>query len=423
MAMGFKGIKGGLTAPQGFVAGAIGCGIKNASDPRLDLALICNAHPGPGVATGVFTTNRVKAAPVRVSMDHLRRDEVRAIVVNSGNANACTGVEGIDNAKKMARAAAKALGLRQRQVMVCSTGIIGLPLPMDRIVPAIEEVSGHMRADGGADVAKAIMTSDTRPKEIAVQFEIDGHKVRIGACSKGAGMICPSMATMLCFITTDANIGRAELQKATQVAVEQSFNRITIDGDMSTNDTVIVLANGKAGNPEIRNGSPAGKLFREALSHVMLKMAKAIVADGERVTKFVEVAVKGAATYTDARKVSEAIAKSALCKCSWNGGDANWGRIMDAVGYSGARIREELIDIYFDGVAAARHGVASSTPVEKLRRIAANPAFTITVDMHLGGAEYTVYTSDFSPEFVDFNRSEYAAWKKAQAPPTAGAGQ
>ena len=406
-----QSIPGGVLTAKGFVGAAVGCGIKDPKNPRLDTAILRSVVPC--VAAGTFTTNRVKAAPVRVSQEHLRRDDIQAIIANSGNANACTGPRGIDDAKAMVKATAKALGLRQRQVAVCSTGIIGLPMPMDRIEPRIPGICAELTESAGTDIARAIMTSDTRPKEVAVRFQLAGKTVHIGACAKGAGMICPSMATMLCFVTTDANISKAGLQRAVQISVEQSFNRITIDGDMSTNDTVLVLANGQAGNPSIAAGSGDEKVFRRALTEVMLKLAKAIVADGERVTKFVEVQVRGAATYLDAKKVAEAVAKSSLCKCSWNGGDANWGRIMDAIGYARARVREELVDIYFGGVAATRGGLASATPLEELRKVVENDAFSIRIDLHLGNADYTVYTSDLSPEYVDFNRSEYSMIKRA----------
>lgn len=406
-----ESIPGGLTTPRGFVAAATSCGIKDPNKPRMDLAIVRSTVPC--IAAGTFTTNRVKAAPVRVSQEHLRRDDIQAIIANSGNANACTGPRGIDDAKTMVKATARALGLRQRQVAVCSTGIIGLPMPMARIEPAIAGLCERLDTSGGGDLANAILTSDTRAKEAAVTFNLGGKKATIGACAKGAGMICPSMATMLCFVTTDAAIGKSELQRAVQISVEQSFNRITIDGDMSTNDTVLVLANGAAGNTAIKAGSGDEKVFRKALSEVMLKLAKAIVSDGERVTKFVEVQVRGAATYLDAKKIAEAVAKSSLCKCSWNGGDANWGRIMDAIGYARARVREELVDIYFGGVAATRGGLASSTPLGELRKVVENPSFSIRIDLHLGSADYTVYTSDLSPEYVDFNRSEYSMLKRA----------
>ena len=404
-------VAGGVTTPAGFSAAAVGCGIKNAAKPRLDLAVLRSTVPC--TAAGMFTTNKVKAAPVRVSADALRRDQVQAIVANSGNANACTGPRGIEDAKTMARLTAEALGLRQRQVAVCSTGIIGLPMPMDRVAPGIAKACAAL-GDHGADMAMAILTSDTRPKEAAVRVTLGGAPVTIAACAKGAGMICPSMATMLCFVTTDAAIGKASLHKALLAAVDQSFNRITIDGDMSTNDTVILLANGAARNRPVRAGSADEKLFRKALEALLLKLAKAIVADGERVTKFVEVHVGGAATHLDARKVAEAVANSSLCKCSWNGGDANWGRIMDAVGYSRAKVREEMVDIYFNGVAAARGGLATDTPLDELRKVVAKPQFTICIDLNLGAADYVVYTSDLSPEYVDFNRSEYSLWQRAR---------
>ncbi len=414
MAEDWTSIRGGVTTPLGFRASAVDCGIKDPDKRRLDLALITSDTPV--VAAATFTTNRVKAAPIRVSAEHLRHDEVQAIIANSGNANACTGPQGIKDAKQMAKSVAKALNLRQRQVMVCSTGMIGLPMPMDRIDPMIPKLVEGLAPTkvAGTDVAAAIMTSDTRSKEVAVKFKLGGKEVRIGACAKGAGMIDPNMATMLSFVTTDAELSKAELKRATTRAVEKSFNRITIDGDMSTNDTVIVFANGASGAAKIKSGSNEAEVFTKALTYVLIKLAKLLVSDGERVTKFVDICVRGASSYHHARMVAEAVAKSSLCKCSWNGEDANWGRIMDAVGYSGARIREELIDIYFDGVAATRNGMAAGTPVSKLRAVVKKQAFTINIDLHLGEANYNVFTSDLSPEYVEFNRSEYSMWKRAQ---------
>ena len=407
-----KKIKRGVCAPKGFEASAVSAGIKNPDDPRLDLALIYSQHPCS--AAGTFTTNRVKAAPVEVSQAYLKADQVQAIVVNSGNANACTGVEGISDARKTCNLVAKELGLRQRQIAVCSTGVIGLPMPMTRIEPRIRDLVSELKPNNGDDVARAIMTSDTCKKEIAVSIQIGEHRVRIGACAKGAGMICPSMATMLCFITTDAKVTSSCLQKALLDAVDMSFNRITIDGDMSTNDTVIALANGQSGIPTIKRNSKECRIFRDALQYVMLKMAKAIVRDGERVTKFVTVEVKGARTYLDARKVAEAVANSALVKSSWNGNDPNWGRIIHAVGYSRAMVREELIDIHINGKAACLGGLQAKTAMDTLRNIVAKDKFTITINLHLGKADYEVYSSDLSPEYIDFNRSEYAYWKQAR---------
>ncbi len=407
-----KRIKGGVCAPRGFHASAVSAGIKNPDAPRLDLALVYSQHPC--AAAGAFTTNRVKAAPVKVSQAYLKADAIQAIVANSGNANACTGVQGISDARKTANLVAKGLGLRQRQVAVCSTGVIGLPMPMARIEPKIPELVAGLGAKNGEGVAQAIMTSDTCKKEIAVSVEIGGHRVRIGACAKGAGMICPSMATMLCFITTDAKATPGCLQKAVLEAVDVSFNRITIDGDMSTNDTVIALANGQSGMATIKRNSKECRQFREALQYVMLKMAKALVRDGERVTKFVTVEVKGARTYLDAQKVAEAVANSALVKSSWNGNDPNWGRIIHAVGYSRAMVREELIDIHINGKAACLGGLQAKTSMDTLRNMVAKDAFTITISLHLGKADYEVYSSDLSPEYIDFNRSEYAYWKQAR---------
>jgi glutamate N-acetyltransferase/amino-acid N-acetyltransferase len=407
----YKTVKGGVCAPQGFLGAAVSCGVKNPKDRRTDLALIYSEHPC--VSAGTFTTNRVKAAPVKVTQAHLRAQELRAIVANSGNANACTGVHGIEDARSMAKLVALPLGLKQREVGVCSTGVIGLPLPMDRITPGLALLPDHLHSKGGTEVAKAIMTSDTTIKEIAITTSIGDQKVRIGACAKGAGMICPSMATMLCFVTTDANLSKTCLQKTILEAVEGSFNRICIDGDMSTNDTVLVLANGQAGGPRIARGSKACREFREALQHVLLKLAQSCVKDGERIRKFVTLEVRGASTYLDAKKVAEAVAKSALVKASWNGDDPNWGRIIHAVGYSRARIREELIDISYEDKPACEGGLMSKTPHKLLRDIAARDSFTITVNLHQGKADYTIYTTDLSPEYIDFNRSEYSYWKNS----------
>lgn len=403
----FKVIQGGVTAARGFRAGAVGCGIKNPENKRLDLALIVSDYPTHSDA--LFTTNQVKAACVRVSAQHLREPDIRAIIANSGNANACTGPQGIQDAKQMTRAAAEALGIRMRQVLVGSTGIIGMTLPMDRIEPNIAPLARKLRADGSDEAAQAIMTSDTRPKSFAIEVPCGGGAFRIGGIAKGAGMICPNMATMLCFITTDARVARDEIKRATRHAVDLSFNRITVDGDTSTNDTVIVMSNGQSTAPLIRSGSEESKIFRCALHKVMLELAKMIVADGERVTKFVEIRVRNARTQADAQRVAQAVAKSLLVKCSFHGSDPNWGRIIHAVGYSGARLREELIDIYFGGLIACKGGLSTGTPIAELEKIVKEPRFTVTIDLNLGTAEHVVYTSDLSEEYVDFNASEYSA--------------
>ena len=408
----FSRIKGGVGAPLGFLTSAVSCGIKNPDAKRLDLALIYSEKPC--TSAGTFTTNRVKAAPVRVSQANLRKGNLRAIIANSGNANACTGVQGIHDANAMCDGIAKPLKLKRSEMGVASTGVIGLPMPMMRVEPKYDELLERLGSKNGSDVAAAIITSDTHAKEIAISFDLGEHRVRLGGCVKGAGMISPSMATMLCFITTDANMPTDNLRKAVLECVEESFNRITIDGDMSTNDTVLVLANGASRMPAIRRNSAQCKQFRQALRWLMLELAKAVVRDGERVTKFVTVRVEGARTYLDAKKVAEAVCKSALVKSSWNGGDPNWGRIIHAVGYSRARIREELVDIHIGGKAACLGGLQAETPMDQLREAVSHPEFEIVINLNQGEADYTMYSSDLSPEYIDFNRSEYAYWKQAR---------
>ena len=400
----FLEIPGGVTAPLSFTAGSLFAGIKPTNTSKPDMAFVFSTVPA--VAGGTFTTNTMKAAPVRVSQANIRAAETRAIVANSGNANACTGVVGIDHAKRMTKATAKALGIKERQVLVCSTGRIGVPLPIEAMEKAIAQCPQTLVPDGSLRAAQAIMTSDTHAKEIAVELELYGKQVRIGGIAKGAGMIDPNMATMLCFITTDAAISKKLLQQAIADAVEQSFNRITIDGDMSTNDTVLVLANGAAGNEPLCDGEPEFDRFQNALNHVCCALARMIVEDGEGVSKFVTVQIRGAKSRPDARKAAEAIANSTLTKCCWYGGDPNWGRVMDAIGYSTAKVREETVDIYYDGLIAVQNGTAAATPFSKLKEVVANQRFTITVDLHMGKAEYTVFTTDLTTAYVEFNMGE-----------------
>ena len=400
----FLEIPGGVTAPQSFTAGSVFAGIKPTNPSKPDMAFLFSTVPA--VAAGTFTTNAVKAAPVRVSQANIRAAETRAIVANSGNANACTGVVGIDHAKRMTKAMAKALGIKERQVLVCSTGRIGVPLPIEKMEEAIAQAPAALAPRGSLRAAEAIMTSDSRSKEFAVELELYGKRVRIGGIAKGAGMIDPNMATMLCFLTTDAAISKKLLQQAISDAVEHSFNRITIDGDMSTNDTVLILANGAAGNPPLRDGEPEFDAFQNALNRVCCSLSRMIVEDGEGVSKFVTVQVRGARSRPDARKAAEAIANSTLTKCCWYGGDPNWGRVMDAIGYSGAKVREETVDIYYDGLIAVQNGMAAATPFSKLKEVVANQRFTITVDLHIGKAEYTVFTTDLTTAYVEFNMGE-----------------
>ncbi|MFT5466829.1 MAG: glutamate N-acetyltransferase/amino-acid N-acetyltransferase [Verrucomicrobiales bacterium] len=408
MADKLKQIGGGVCAPKGFQSSAVKCGIKNPKSPKLDLALIYSEKPCSAAA--VFTRNRIVAAPVKVSKAHLRSKLPKhAILANSGNANACAGPHSVDDARELAKLTAAELGIRQSQILVGSTGIIGQRMPMDRIKGGIPGVVSGLSSGDSDRAAEAIMTSDTKPKQIAIEVEIGGQKVRIGGIAKGAGMIRPDMATMLAFITTDVKIGQNELIAATREASDESFNRITIDGDMSTNDTVFVLANGEAGNRSLRPGGAESRKFRDALCFIMLELAKMIVRDGERVTKFVTVTVSGARTQTCARKAAEAVANSSLVKSSWNGNDPNWGRVIHALGYSGASIDETLVDIHFNGLSAAEHGMTSETPIEDLVTAVSKPEFSVCVDLHLGGASHVVYASDLSPEYVEFNRQEYSA--------------
>ncbi len=407
----YKKIVGGVTAAKGFVANALSCGIKKPTATRLDLALVYSTEPT--TSAGTFTTNRVRAACVRVSQNHVRRGNIRAIVANSGNANACTGAAGVAVARRECEIVARELGLKSREVAVCSTGVIGLPMPMMRIEPRLPELCRNLSAEKGHDVASAIITSDTCEKEVAVELEIEGKPVRIGSCCKGAGMISPCMATMICLVCTDAGVDREDLDALVHQHVEHSFNRITIDGDMSTNDTCLVMANGASG-VKLSPAHPEWGKFVDALQYVMLRQAWRIVQDGERVTKFVTVRVLGAPTQKEAKQVAEGVAKSSLVKSSWNGGDPNWGRIIHAVGYAGSRVREEKVDIDIAGLPACRGGQQTDTPSDDLRDRVQAREFEVVINLNLGSEEYVVYTTDLSPEYVDFNRSEYAYWNQAK---------
>jgi len=401
--MDAKTIKGGgVTSASGFQAAGVACGIKPRGEK--DMALIVSNVPAEVAAT--FTTNLVKAAPVKVSMQNVRNGKIRGVVINSGCANACTGVQGITDAKAMIEHVAKKVKTKPRDWLVCSTGRIGNRLPMPRVRKGIEKAIAKLGPDNGAEAAKAIMTTDTRRKEFAMRFKVNGRKVVIGGMAKGAGMIHPNMATMLCFITTDACIDKPTLRACVDEAVEQSFNRISVDGDTSTNDTVIVLANGLSGTNLLKSYHPQFGLFKKTLTHVMRKLARMIVEDGEGITRVVDVVVKGAASAQDARLAALAIARSELIKTSWAGGDPNWGRIMAALGYSGARIREEMVEIYYDGLLAVVNGQPSKTPVAKLRKLVQKPKFTITIHLHIGMGEYSILTTDLTEEYVRINKGE-----------------
>lgn len=396
----FSKIAGAVTAPRGFRAAGISAGIKKTGKP--DLALIVSDTPATAAAT--FTTNQVKAAPVRLSMKHVASGRVCAIVANSGNANACTGDIGMFHARAMATATARRLGCTEEEVLVCSTGRIGVPLPIVKVESGIRKIIPHLSAKGGPDAARAIMTSDTKPKEIAVSLNVAGTTIHIGGIAKGAGMIHPNMATMLAFITTDADIPRATLGQMLTHAVDHSFNRISVDGDMSTNDTVIMLANGAAGNKPLKGVT--ARIFQDALRYVCLELAKMIVRDGERITRFITLTVSGAASDQDAEKAARAVGNSLLVKCSWYGGDPNWGRIMDAIGYSGASVSEGRVMIAYDGVPAVVGGEAAKRGQARIRKIVAKKEFSIEIDLGLGKGACTFYCSDLTEGYVDFNKGE-----------------
>jgi glutamate N-acetyltransferase/amino-acid N-acetyltransferase len=393
---------GGVTSAAGFQASGVACGIKPGGEK--DMALIVSDVPAEAAAT--FTTNLVKAAPVKVSMRHLRNGKMRGVIINSGCANACTGVGGIADAKAMVEHVALQLQTKSREWLICSTGRIGNRLPMPQVHRGIEKAAAKLDHESGVEAAKAIMTTDTRRKEFAMRFKVDGRKVTIGGMAKGAGMIHPNMATMLCVITTDASIDKPALKACVDDAVEHSFNRISVDGDTSTNDTVIVLANGLSGTNLLKSYHPQFGLFKKTLTHVMRKLARMIVEDGEGITRVVDVVVKGAANAQEAKLAALAVAKSELIKTSWTGGDPNWGRIMAALGYSGARIREEMVEIFYDGLVAVVNGQPSKTPVIKLRKLVNKPKFTITIHLHSGSGEYSILTTDLTEEYVRINKGE-----------------
>ncbi|HEX5222740.1 MAG TPA: bifunctional glutamate N-acetyltransferase/amino-acid acetyltransferase ArgJ [Verrucomicrobiae bacterium] len=433
----FKVIEGSIVAPQGFLASGVFCDIKrlgtgkgSQKGKKRDLALIVSEVPA--TVAGMFTTNQVCAAPVRVCVERVKKGKAQAIVVNSGNANACTGKQGMKDAREMTAVLAKQLHMLEEQVLVGSTGRIGVTMPMANVKSGILQalqLLGNAPAHA-AEAAEAIMTSDTRPKQVAVEFTLGGKKVRIGGICKGAGMIQPGMsatgarpaalpqgglhATMLCFITTDAAIGAKALQAALQEAVAQSFNRITVDGDMSTNDTVLVLANGLAGNKNIehRTSNLERRTFQTALNHVTLELAKMIVRDGEGVHRVVTVRVNGAKTVQDADAAARAVANSALVKTSWHGGDPNWGRIIDAIGYSPATVVEEKVDIGYSApdskkiLWSLKRGQPTKATFKQLCLAVAPKEFDLHINLNLGKASAVMYAADLTEHYVDFNKGD-----------------
>jgi glutamate N-acetyltransferase/amino-acid N-acetyltransferase len=430
---------GSILAPQGFLAAGVFCDIKrlgtgkgSAKGRKLDLAII--ASEVPATVAGMFTTNQVCAAPVKLCIQRVSRGTAQVVVVNSGNANACTGRQGLENARSMTRQVADILHIPEAHVLVASTGRIGVNLPMPQVHRGIAQAIASLEANpSGADAAaEAIMTSDTRPKQIAVARQVGGKTVHIGGICKGAGMIQPGMspngrrtgsqslhATMLAFLTTDAAVEHRTLQNCLQEAVAQSFNRITVDGDMSTNDTVLILANGLAGNRQIkhqksttRKPSSELRVFQSALNQVCLELAKMIVRDGEGIHRMVTVRVKGARTPADADAAARAVANSALVKTSWHGGDPNWGRIIDALGYSDARIREDKVDIGYSAPASSRitwslkRGQPTRTSFKALCAAVAPDEFDLHIHLNLGEASTVMYAADLTEAYVDFNKGD-----------------
>jgi glutamate N-acetyltransferase / amino-acid N-acetyltransferase len=430
----FKSIPGSIVAPRGFLASGIFCDIKRLGTgkgsnkgQKRDLALLVSEVPA--AVAGLFTTNQVCAAPVKVCAERVRGGFAQAIVVNSGNANACTGRQGMKDALEMARLTALALHLPEAQVLVGSTGRIGVQMPMPNVRAGIRTAVPLLNSTlaSAENAVEAIMTSDTKPKQVAIEFKLGGKTVRIGGMCKGAGMIQPGMsatgarpaaapralhATMLCFITTDAAIAPKVLQAALSEAVAHSFNRITVDGDMSTNDTVLVLANGLAGNAEVRGRNAEFGKFEAALKHVCLELAKMIVRDGEGVHRVVTVRVDGARSFTDADAAARAVANSSLVKTSWHGGDPNWGRIIDALGYSAAKIVEEKVDIGYSAPGSRtilwslKRGQPTSVSYKALCAAAAPREFDLHIRLNLGKSSAVMYAADLTEDYVDFNKGD-----------------
>ena len=399
----FTHIKGGVTAAEGFRACGVEAGVKYFN--RKDLALI--VADKPCAAAAMFTTNKVTAAPVIVSREHISGGVAQAVVVNSGNANACTGEEGLFNAYAMTRLTAAALDIEEVHTLVCSTGVIGVELPMGPVASGIEKAAALLSADGGDDAAAAIMTTDTVKKQYALKLQIDGRTVVIGGMTKGSGMIEPNMATMLAFITTDAAIDAASLEFALREAVEVSFNRLVVDGDQSTNDTVIAMASAMAGNAVLEPSHPEWNSFVEALKTVCLELGKQMVMDGEGATKFVTVRVVGAESELDAQMAARAIAKSPLVKTAFFGTDPNWGRIIAAVGYSGANVIDQQARISIGSTIVYNQGkVADADTLNAAQEEMKKRSFDVLVDLKIGDGSDTVYTCDFSHEYVSIN-AEY----------------
>lgn len=394
-----------VTQAQGFQAAGVHVGVKTSNKSKKDIALIYSDTPC--AVAGVFTTNNVKAAPVLYDMKITARGKAQAIIANSGNANACTGQQGLKDAETMAAVTASALGIAAEDVLVCSTGVIGHNLPMDRIESGIKKVAGMLGENGGRDAAEAILTTDVCRKEMAKTLDIDGVTVTIGGMAKGSGMICPNMATMLCFITTDAAIDGDTLQKALKEAATLSFNQISVDGDMSTNDTCLLLANGKAGNAPIAYGTAAYDQFLGVLREICFYLAKKIARDGEGATHLFEAEVIHAATQEDALKAAKSVVSSDLVKSAVFGKDANWGRIICAVGYSGAAFDQYAVDIKLSSdvgeITVAVNGGGLEFDEDYAAKILAEENVKAIIDLKAGEHSGKAWGCDLTYDYVKIN--------------------
>ncbi len=393
---------GNVTSPRGFHAGATYAGIKRKANDVLDLGLLFSE--APCAATALFTTNRIKAAPVVLSQQRLQSGRASAVVVNSGCANAFTGEQGVAEAAEMVEIAAKNIGVSPEDVLVASTGVIGQRLPMELIKTGIKRVVLSM--DGGRKLARAMMTTDTVPKETAIAVRVGDSEFIIGGVAKGAGMIHPNLATLLCFLTTDAAVDIDFLKLALRKAANVSFNMISIDGDTSPNDMMLIMANGLAGNKPISQGSRQADAFQQALNQLCIYLAKCVAGDGEGATKLIEVTVSGAPSAAEARLAARTVVSSPLVKAAIHGGDPNWGRIMSAVGQSGVEVVESKIDLYIGNICLVKAGCLLSFDKEELVGILRNSEVLINLQLNLGMATATAWGCDLSEEYVTIN-SQY----------------
>ncbi len=392
-----KLINGGICAPEGFLAAGFAAGLKKSG--KKDLALIYAKQPCS--AAGVFTTNRFKAAPVLVSIENLKKGRAQAVVINSGNANACTGKQGIIDAKQMASSAAEALGISKDSVLVASTGIIGRLLPMKKVLGGIWAVSRMIKKAGCADAAEAILTTDTRKKEIALEVDIDKkNSFKIAGIAKGSGMICPDVATMIAVITTDADIDPKTLKTALKQVCDDSFNMITVDNDMSTNDTVFCLASRLSA--KIKKGKTF-EVFCASLKEVCLYLAKEMVRDGEGATKLFEVLVKGAASEKDAGKIAKAAAGSNLLKCAVCGSDPNWGRVIAAAGYAGVEFDPDRVDVHLENIALVKKGRPLPFDAAKAKKLMDRKEMRFTINLNSGSASSSAFGCDLTEGYIDIN--------------------